>query len=724
MFRLFLSPVARLFYRIRASGLENVPRNGPALLVSNHVSFIDAFLVGLASPRAIRFLVFRAYYDLPIVGLFFRAMGCIPISGSDSPKALIESLRAARAALEQGSAICIFAEGEISRHGQMLRFKKGFERIVDGLDVPVVPVHLDQVWGNIFSFEGGRLLFKRPHTLPYPVTVSFGRALASTTQAFEVRQAILELGASAFARRLEQKPPLALAFYRQAKKHPLSFAIADSNGARLNYGQALVRAFLLGKALGARTSAENVGVFLPPSAGAALANLGLALMGRAAINLNYTASREIVSRCAFKAGVAEIVTSRQFIEKLGWRPEGNLLFLEDLAKAITKPQAAKAAALLLGPPAWMAERWLLRQARVPLSRTAAVIFTSGSTGEPKGVMLTHSNILSNILAISQVYQLGKGDRMMGVLPFFHAFGFTATLWLPLTTGMGAIYHYNPLDAKRVGELVASHRATFLLATPTFLLNYMRRIEAGQFKSLRYVLVGAEKLRAEAAKAFEDKFGLPPLEGYGCTELSPVAAVNIPDIDWPGIRQKGTKRDTIGHPLPGVFIKIVHPETREALPAGEAGLLLVKGPNVMKGYLGERRLTEEVIQDGYYVTGDIGLMDDDGFIAITDRLSRFSKIAGEMVPHIKIEEKLHELFGAVEQTFIVTGAPDPKRGEKLVVLFKGKVDIENLRGRLAASDLPKLWLPDRADFFPIAEFPVLGSGKLDMLALRALAKSLS
>ena len=252
------------------------------------------------------------------------------------------------------------------------------------------------------------------------------------------------------------------------------------------------------------------------------------------------------------------------------------------------------------------------------------------------MVLSHANIQANIEAVAQVYQLRGSDRLLGALPFFHSFGYTVTLWMPAAAGFGAVYHPNPLDAKGVGELLARYRVTILLGTPTFLTLYLRRIEPEQMKSVNIVMAGAEKLRAELVAAFEEKFGITPLEGFGCTELSPVACVNIPDVEIGGVRQKGTKIGTIGQPLPGVAVKVVDPETLEPLPQGRPGLLLVKGPNVMVGYLGDLEQTAKVLKDGYYSTGDIGCVDADGFVTITDRLSRFSKIGGEMVPHLHVE----------------------------------------------------------------------------------------
>ena len=722
--RLMLYPIAHGLYSIRVVGQDNVPLDGPVLLVSNHVSFIDAVLVAMANQRLVRFLMYRQYYDLPIVGRLFRAMGCIPLSSTDGPKALIASFQRARELMMQGEAVCIFAEGEISRHGQMQRFKKGFERMVDGGVVPIVPVHLDQVWGSIFSFSEGKILFKWPRRIPYRVTVSFGKPLASTATAFEVRQAILELGAEAFRHRLSDSPPLPITFLRQAKRRPFHGGVSDSTGTTLNGLSTLVGAHLLGTALDARSPGEErVAVLLPPSVPAVLANLGLALRGRVAINLNYTASKDIVDACVTKAGVRTVVTSRKVIEKLGWEPNGRKIYLEDLAGTISPLRKTLTAAMFFLTPSCVLERTAFSKARGPLDRLATIMFTSGSTGMPKGVMLTHANILANLAAVSQLIQFTANDCMLGVLPFFHSFGYTVTLWLPQYFGFRAVYHFSPLDARVIGSLVHKRRATILLGTPTFLLAWMRRVAAEQFQSLRYVVVGAERLREEAARAFAEKYGVTPLEGYGATELSPVASVNIPGIDWPGVKQTGTKLGTVGQPLPGVFMKIVDPDTGRELGANEPGLLLVKGPNLMKGYLEDEEKTRAVIRDGYYVTGDIAKIDDDGFVTLTDRLSRFSKVGGEMVPHIKVEESLQDAVGELDPAFVVSGVPDDKRGERLVVLYKGDRDIPGVVAKVEATGLPKLWIPDASNFHKVDEFPLLGSGKVDLQKLKLEAQRL-
>jgi acyl-[acyl-carrier-protein]-phospholipid O-acyltransferase/long-chain-fatty-acid--[acyl-carrier-protein] ligase len=354
-----------------------------------------------------------------------------------------------------------------------------------------------------------------------------------------------------------------------------------------------------------------------------------------------------------------------------------------------------------------------------------VIFSSGSTGDPKGVMLSHYNIGSNVEQLAQVFGLNQRDRFLGILPFFHSFGFTGTLCLPAMLGSGVIHHPNPLDAKTIGPLVRENKITFLLATPTFLQLYLRGCSAEDFGSLRVVMTGAEKLPDRLAAAFEDHFGIRPLEGYGCTECAPAVAVNTPDFRSAGFRQVGAKRGKIGHPMPGISVRIVDPQTQAPVPMGQAGLMLVHGPNVMQGYLGRPEKTADVLRDGWYTTGDIAAIDEDGFLQITDRLSRFSKIGGEMVPHIGVEEKLHELAGATGQTFVVTGLPDEKKGERLVVLHTLAAEpLKSCLEKLTQYDLPNLWKPRADQFFHVDAFPYLGTGKLDLRKVRETATALS
>jgi acyl-[acyl-carrier-protein]-phospholipid O-acyltransferase / long-chain-fatty-acid--[acyl-carrier-protein] ligase len=721
--RLLLWLLTHSIYRIRIEGRDHIPAKGGALLVCNHLSFIDAMLLMASTDRRVRFIMLKDFYEHPLIHPFARIMEAIPISSKLRPRDLIHSLREASAAIQGGRVVCIFAEGQITRIGQLLPFRRGLERIMKGVEAPIIPVNLDGVWGSIFSFDRGRFLWKRPRRSHHPVTVSYGRPLPPAASAFDVRQAVQELHTEAYRNHKAGMKPLHRTFIRAARHHPLWFSMADGRVPKMRAAAALMRAIFLGRRLKqAWRGPKMVGILLPPSVAGSLVNYAALLAGKVPVNLNYTASNQVLAACARQCEIRTVVTSRAFLEKVNLEVPGERILLEDLAAGARLGEQLLAFFMAWVFPIRMLEKALGAEASPTLEDLATVIFSSGSTGDPKGVMLTHYNIASNVEQLGQVFSLGKKDRILGVLPLFHSFGFTGTFALPLALGAGVIYHTSPLDAAAIGELVRKYAVTFLLATPTFLMGYLRRCDPEDFGSLDYALVGAEKLHERVAQAFEDRFGLRPLEAYGCTECSPAVAVNARDYRGPGYRQVGAKRGKIGHPLPGVSVRIVDPETMNPLGVNKPGLLLVRGPNVMKGYLSRPETTAAVLCDGWYVTGDIAAIDEDGFLAITDRLSRFSKIGGEMIPHLKIEEKLQEIAGVTEQIFAVTGVPDEKKGERLVVLHTLPADrLKECIGRMNQTGLPNLWVPRPDSYFHIHALPYLGSGKLDLRRIRELAR---
>jgi len=722
LLRLVFWFLTRTLYKIRIEGRDNIPEKGGALFACNHMSMVDAMLLIASTDRFIRFLMFKDSYDHPLVKPFARILHVIPISSQLRPRDLIHSLREATQSIQDGEVVGIFPEGQMTRIGQMLPFRRGMERIMKGVDAPIIPVHLDGVWGSIFSFERGRFFWKLPRRIPYPVTVTFGKPLPPTTTALEVRRVIQEMGTRAFRNRARQMRPLHRSFVRNARRVPFRFAMADGRTPRVSFGAALVRTIFLARRLRKTWQGqEMVGLLLPPSVGGALVNLAATLLGKVAVNLNYTVSPETLASCAKQCDLKTIVSSRAFLERINLKLPMEPVLLEDL---VDKPGFGEK--LISFFMAWtlpipLLERALGRERPGKLDDLATIIFSSGSTGDPKGVMLSHYNVAANIEQVGQVFALDSEDRMLGILPFFHSFGFMGTLWLPLKLGLGVVYHPSPLDARVIGGLVGKYAVTFLLATPTFLQAYMRRCSAEDFGSLQFVLAGAEKLPERVALGFEDVFGIRPLEGYGCTECSPVVAVNTRDFRAPGFRQVGAKRGRIGHPLPGVSVRIVDPDTGQPLDINQPGLLWVSGPNIMVGYLGRPEKTAEVLRDGWYNTGDIAMVDEDGFLRVTDRLSRFSKIGGEMVPHLMIEEKLQELAGAVEQTFAVTSVPDEKKGERLAVLHTlPEEKLQEVLAKLAESDLPALWRPRPQQFVRVETLPYLGTGKLDLRRMREVA----
>jgi acyl-[acyl-carrier-protein]-phospholipid O-acyltransferase/long-chain-fatty-acid--[acyl-carrier-protein] ligase len=487
----------------------------------------------------------------------------------------------------------------------------------------------------------------------------------------------------------------------------------------MTFGRVLVGAMLLARWIQrVRRNESKIGLLLPASVGGALANIGLSLAGKVPVNLNFTAGRESVTTAIDRCGIQTILTSRRFLSKAGIEPLDGMVFLEDVMTGFGAAEKLRMLVTMFLLPAWAINRIYLDA--VDGDTLATVIFSSGSTGIPKGVMLSHRNILANVDSIGQVYDLANDDVLVGVLPFFHSFGFTGTIWLPMLGGFAAVYHPNPMDAKAIGELAERHHATVLISTPTFCSSYIRKCEPNQFSHLRYAIVGAERLREPVAAAFKEKFGVDLLEGYGCTEMAPVVAVNVPDVEDGPERQRGTQPGSVGHPLPGIAAKIVDPASGDGPLFGREGLLLVKGPNRMIGYLGEPEKTAEVVRDGWYVTGDIATIDDAGFVRITDRLSRFSKIAGEMVPHMKIEEQIQALIDP-HHTCVVTAVPDDAKGERLVAFFTDPdVAPQDLWERLCRTGLPRLWLPKRDDLRFADAIPTLGTGKVDLRAVRQLA----
>jgi acyl-[acyl-carrier-protein]-phospholipid O-acyltransferase/long-chain-fatty-acid--[acyl-carrier-protein] ligase len=569
-----------------------------------------------------------------------------------------------------------------------------------------------------------------PQHVPYPVTVSFGQPMPPPSSAIAVRRAVQELQAEAFQQRKRRMKTLDRAFLHTARRFPLRFMMADGKTPRVTFSSALTRTTYIARRLLPQIGERQmIGLLLPPSVGGALTNYALMMLGRIPVNLNYTASSEVIASCASQCDVNVVITSKAFVERFPkLEIPGRTLFLEDALQAPRISEKLLSLALT-----WLTPQWLLyrtigakrRASRSAVDELATVIFSSGSTGDPKGVMLTHFNVASNIQQVSQVFMLGGRDKILGILPFFHSFGFMGALWMPAVNGVGVVYHPNPLDSKVIGELVGKYKVTFLIATPTLLQAYMKRCSPESFGSLQFVLVGAEKLPERVALAFEDVFGIRPLEGYGCTECSPVVTVNGRDFRAPGFRQVGARRGKIGHPLPGVSVNVVDLDTGEPVAPGTPGMLLVKGPNVMKGYLGKPEKTAEVLRDGWYTTGDVAMIEEDGFLTITDRLSRFSKIGGEMIPHIKIEDKLQELAGVTEQVFAVTTLPDEKKGERIVVVYTLPAEkLALILEKLSQCDLPALWKPRPNQFFHIDSLPVLGTGKIDLRGVKALATGLA
>jgi acyl-[acyl-carrier-protein]-phospholipid O-acyltransferase/long-chain-fatty-acid--[acyl-carrier-protein] ligase len=448
------------------------------------------------------------------------------------------------------------------------------------------------------------------------------------------------------------------------------------------------------------------------------------LADRIPVFLNFTASREALAHAMNQCGMSRVWTVRPFMEKIGLELDCETVYIDEWCKTISATDRLRAVAAACLMKKETIRGRFLRESSRSLDNTATVLFSSGSTGVPKGVVLSHHNLNANLNGVIRVLCLERRDVIMGILPFFHSFGFLATFWLPVKCGVKVVYHSNPVDADAIGEMVQRHRATILFSTPTFLQAYIRKCTREQFASLRLIITGAEKLRTAIAQKFTEKFGPFPVEGYGCTELSPVVSVNVPLLGQDAGKLCG-REGSVGQPMPGVTVKTVSPDSGEILDEEEEGLLLIKGPNVMQGYLEDPDRTAEVLKDGWYNTGDIGKIDRDGYIFITGRLSRFSKIAGEMIPHGAVEEEIHSVLDCKETLAVVTSVSDEKKGEKLVVLHLPlEKSVDDIISGLREKGLPNLWIPKVRDFHEIEEIPVLGTGKLDLKKVSELAKKLA
>jgi acyl-[acyl-carrier-protein]-phospholipid O-acyltransferase/long-chain-fatty-acid--[acyl-carrier-protein] ligase len=711
-------------YRLRIVGRDHIPEKGGALFVCNHVSFADALLLLAATDRPVRFLMFKDFYEKPWVKPFAKIHKTIPVSSEQRPRELLTALKEASDAIRNGEVVCIFAEGQITRIGQLLPFRRGIEHIMKNVDAPIIPVALDGVLGGPASYRRGKFVHLLTSHVPHAVTVSFGAPLPPTTTPFAVREAVQELQVNAWQLRRARMKPLQRNFIQMAREHSHRFAFADATSGKISFGAALVKTIFLARRLEkVWLNQKMVGIYLPPSIPGALVNYAAFLCGKVPVNLNYTLSEPTLADTVKQCEIQTVISSRKFLEKIKLTPPGKIIFLEDLAANPTLPEKISAFLLAKFVPAFLLER-RFGSARVKMDDLATVIFSSGSTGEPKGVMLSHFNLIANIAQCGEVVALDESQRLLGILPFFHSFGFTVTLCLPFVLGTGVVYYPNPLDAKAVGAAVREHKVTVLLATATLLQIYLRGTAPEDFGSLTLVVTGAEKLPTPLAAAFEARFGIRPFEGYGCTECSPAVAVNTWDYRAAGFFQVGGKHGKIGQPVPGMCVRITEAENPwggKILPPGEAGMMLVRGPNLMLGYLNDPAKTADVLRDGWYCTGDVAFLDEDGFLQITGRLNRFSKIGGEMVPHLKIEDTLAELAGSTEAMFVVVGVPDEKKGERLVVLHRlADAALAVVLEKFAACDLPNLWKPKAGDFYRVENFPMLGTGKLDMRGVKETA----
>jgi acyl-[acyl-carrier-protein]-phospholipid O-acyltransferase / long-chain-fatty-acid--[acyl-carrier-protein] ligase len=713
VFYFFALLLLRFVYRVKAIGTANLPAGG-CLIVPNHITFVDALVLQLACPRPVRFIIDEEFYHNRMLQWVLRIARAIPISRR-RPR---EAIRRAADQIQAGEVVCIFAEGQLSRTGTLQRLQRGYEMIARHTQAPVVPVFLDQLWGSIFSFRGGRFFRKWPRQFPYRATVGFGKPLTpERATPAQLHEDLLKIGADCFEQRAELRDHLAGRALRGLKRAPFATLVIDgTDGSTLTRGKLLGVSLALARHLRTRFPEKRIAIVLPAGKGAVIANLATVLANKIPVGLNFTAPGEAISSAIDRAEIETAISAELFRGRFPNFPWPRQLVLLDQLLPELKRQILFwwIAGIIL--PASILARWL-GLPRTGGHNEAVLLFTSGSSGEPKGVVLSHHNVIGNVAQFTVMLDAGPDDSLLASLPFFHSFGFTVTLWYPLIEGTPIITYPNPLDAATNAALVEKFKITVMLATPTFLRAYLRKAEPEQLRSTRLVIVGAEKMPLDLAEKFHQRFGKRVYEGYGLTETAPVVSVNLPDPipERPDVTVQPLYRlGSVGKIAAGIAAEIRDPDDdAKKLTIYETGMLWLRGPNIFEGYLKDPGRTAEVLHKRWLKTGDIGRLDEDGFLYIEGRLARFSKIGGEMVPHEVVEQKIIAALGldGSERRVAICGVPDESKGETLLLLSADAVDMNVLRSQLSGADIPNLWIPKRA--IVVDAIPTLASGKLDL-----------
>jgi len=730
-------------YRPKFVWTENVPKEGPALLICNHVSLLDGMLLYFACPRRIRYIA----HGQMIPKLFeccVRYTKLIKIVPG-SPKNVIQSIRTAREALKNGEVIGIFAEGGITRNGQMKAFEPGFMSVLkgvtapDGKPIPVIPCHIGGLHESMFGYKyAERNVIFRPRKLLGDVIVAFGKPLSDVKYPLQVQLAVQELGVDAYREHNTKLLPIPIRkLIEVCKRRKWKMMFADSTGLELSGWKFLTAALalrhLLRKhVLAPRATEPHVGVLAPMSVGGCVLNAAFHLDRRVPVNLNFTFGVDGINYCINQAGIKNVLTSRRVLERfpdLKTKLDAAVLCTEDLITKLSKVRKIFyfVGAVLL--PKRLIEWKLGLTARKLSEDLLTIIYTSGSTGRPKGVMLTNDNVAEVARGFVGAMRLNEKDTLLGFLPFFHSFGLAGNFWLATFSGGQGVFHFSPLEPKKIGEMARKYPVTFMPSTPTFLRTFFRYCPKEDFENLPGVMCGAEKLPVDLIDAWHEKYGHRPGEGFGTTELSPVMSTNVPESRVSDTFHLYRKDGSIGRCLYNIVVKVIDLETGADLPPNEIGMIVCKGPTVMKGYYKQPDKTAEVIKNGWYSTGDIGKIDEDGFIWVTGRESRISKIGGEMVPHILIEEEIVKILSegdtdseSNEPPAAVTALPHPTRGEQIIVLYKeSPLTPEKVVEKMLASNLPRIWIPHADAFIKVDSIPVLGTGKLDLAAIKRTAQ---
>lgn len=657
----------------------------------------------------------RAYLEKSGSGSMFSENDAAPAAAGEQLKSSIA-----------GDGVLIFVPGRATtRSGSANHIPAAHLKILCAFGLPVLPVAVDFPRESSLSTE-------RRSSLPLAV-ISIGKTIAAGKVGVATyQQALLEANEEAYSSRQLFKGSLAMVLLEGLKKHGSDNRLLDgADDSEIGFGRILACAIALSKVIKEETDKLRVAIVLPPGTAGLVANLAVLFAGKVPVNLNFSAGPEAIKSCIRQAEVDRFITADPFVRKVSsfpWPPNRDLILVERVLPTLKKKIITWSVISKLLPASILGVLLGLNKRRG--EDEATLLFTSGSSGDPKGVVLSHRNVLANVCQFSTRLSMPNGSAILGCLPLFHSFGCTVTLWYPVIEGVNLVTYPTPLETKRLAELIAFHQINVFLSTPTFLRGYMKRVDPAQFASLKLVVTGAEKLPQTLASAFEEKFGIRPQEGYGLTETSPATNVNLPDLEpeRDSIVLPSSRNGSVGQMLPGLAIRITDPGDEKDIPIDQQGIIWFKGSNVFSGYLKDPQRSAEVLSDGWFRTGDVGRVDADGFLYIEGRISRFSKIAGEMVPHETVEAAVNKVLGLdgeSERRIAVVGVPDEQKGEAILLLstIAGPAleqECIDLRYKLLDDGLSSLWCPKR--IVPVSEIPVLASGKLDIKSCEALAKS--
>ena len=730
---LFLKRIVGLKYKLEVNGVKNIPASGGVLLLGNHISWIDWAIVLMATPREVRFVMDKTIYNKWYLTWLLKIFKCIPISNASS-KTTIQTIAKE---LDEGNIVVLFPEGGITRNGHLAEFKRGFEKILEltTTDVKVIPFYIRGLWESMFSRASKKL---KKSNKTNSVTISFSRIMKKEdSNIISVKRELIKLSTKSWQEHIKDLKPLNEMIFDRLKEVSSNMIFADSTGVELSGHKFLTVSILFKDLLKKEIKGQNVGLLLPSTTAGAFVNYSVLMMGKTIINLNYTSEINSLKSAVSTAQIKTIVASRKFIEKLELKGINikeilemvEVVYLEDLKEDISKTKALFTYFSIKLIPSFILKCFHL--AKTSKNDTVLILFSSGSEGAPKGVELSGDNILGNSQQIANIINASDDDIMVGSLPLFHAFGIVVTLFLPLIEGIKCVAHPDPTDGLGLGKLIAQYKATIMTGTSTFFRLYTKntKVHPLMFESLRLCVAGAEKLREDVRYDFKKKFGKDILEGYGTSETSPVASCNLSDVLAPDFSvQIGNKLGTVGMAIPGTTIKIVDPETFKELETNQEGMILISGIQVMKGYLRDDEKTSQVLKKiggkTYYITGDKGRLDEDGFLTIVDRYSRFAKLGGEMISLSAVENNISKLILSNEDNhidFIATSIEDEKKGEKIILLISNvdELFVSQLKEKMIANFDNKLMLPSEIKI--VNDIPKLGTGKKDFKGAKELAK---